>query len=85
MRDNYKDSTSDLHIDDVCDSILVTETSMNELFELVIKPMLPKLTSEDTKMLGIIGVSLRLVSKKAKAYEEIFECGQQSLPENYKN
>ena len=85
MRDNFKDSNSDLHIDDVCDAVQVTETSMNILYELVIEPMQNKLTAEDAEVLGLIGTSLKIVAEKAKAYEQTFEKGQSSLPKNYQN
>ena len=85
MRDNFKDSASNLHIDDVCDAVQVTETSMNALYELVIEPMQDKLTAEDAQVIGLIGMSLKIVAKKAKAYEEAFEKGQSNLPENYQN
>ena len=85
MRDNFKDSSSNLHIDDVCDAVQVTETSMNALYELVIEPMQDKLTAEDAQVIGLIGMTLKIVANKAKAYEETFEKGQSNLPENYQN
>ncbi len=85
MRDNFRNSASDLHIDDVCDSVQVTETSMNALYELVIEPMQDKLTADDAQVISLIGVTLKIVANKAKAYEETFEKGQSNLPENYQN
>jgi hypothetical protein len=85
MRDNLRNSNSDLHIDDVQDAQAITEVSMNALYELVIEPMQDKLTADDAEALGLIAVTLRIVAKKAKAYEELFEKGQSSLPENYQN
>ena len=85
MRDNLRNSSSDLHIDDVCDAEAIVETSMNALYELVIEPMQDKLTAEDAQAIGLIGMTLKIVAKKAKAYEEVFEKGQSNLPENYQN
>ena len=85
MRDNFKNSASDLHIDDVCDAVQITETSMNALYDLVIQPMEDKLTEEDAQVIGLIGMTLKIVAEKAKAYEQTFEKGQDNLPKNYQN
>ena len=101
MRDNFKDSTSEMHIDDVCDSVEVTETSMNALYDLLISPMAEaepfedgngeqcitvKALPEDAfQCISLIGLTLQIVAKKAKAYEELFEKGKQDLPEHFRN
>jgi len=58
---------------------------MNALYELVIEPMQDKLTADDAQVISLIGVTLKIVANKAKAYEETFEKGQSNLPENYQN
>ena len=58
---------------------------MNALHDLVIEPMKDKLTAEDAQVIGLIGMTLQIVAKKAKAYEETFEKGQSNLPKNYQN
>jgi hypothetical protein len=101
MRDNFKDSTSEMHIDDVCDSVEVTETSMNALYDLLISPMAEAEPFEDDngeqcitvkalpedafQCISLIGLTLQIVAKKAKAYEELFEKGKQDLPEHFRN
>jgi len=58
---------------------------MNALYELVIEPMQDKLTAEDAQVIGLIGMTLKIVAEKAKAYEQTFEKGQDNLPKNYQN
>lgn len=85
MRDNLRDSSSEMHIDDVCDAVQVTETSMNALYDIVIKPMESKLTDEENQVIALIGMTLQIVAKKARAYEQTFEKGEVGLPENFQN
>ena len=49
----------------------VTEQSMSALWEMVIAPMKDQLTDEDKTLIGIIGITLKLVAHKAKCYEDI--------------
>lgn len=58
---------------------------MNALYDLVIQPMEDKLTEEDAQVIGLIGMTLKIVAEKAKAYEQTFEKGQDNLPKNYQN
>ena len=64
------------------DAEYVTEQSMSALWEMVIDPMQDKLSDEDKSLIGIIGVTLKLVAQKAKLYEEM---SQGNLPENFLN
>ena len=49
----------------------VSELSMSALWEMVIAPMKDQLTDEDKTLIGIIGITLKLVAHKAKCYEDI--------------
>ena len=64
------------------DSEYVTEQSMNALWEMVIEPMEEKLSDEDKSLIGIIGVTLKLVAHKATLYENL---QNGTLDENYLN
>ena len=51
----------------------VTEQSMNALWDIVIAPMESELTEEEQAIISLIGVTLKLVARKAKLYEELQE------------
>jgi hypothetical protein len=101
MRDNFKDSTSEMHIDDVCDAVQITETSMNALYDLLLSPVteaepfenhngeqcitIKALDNDAFECISLIGLTLQLVAKKARAYEQTFEKGELGLPENFQN
>ena len=53
------------------DAEYVTEQSMTALWDLVIDPMQHKLSNEDKSLIGIIGVTLKIVAHKAKCYEDM--------------
>ena len=55
------------------DSEYVTEQAMNAIYDLVIEPMEDKLTEEDATLIGVIGMALKVVANKAKAYEDIMQ------------
>ncbi len=58
---------------------------MNALYDIVIKPMESKLTDEENQVIALIGMTLQIVAKKARAYEQTFEKGEVGLPENFQN
>ena len=51
----------------------VTEQAMNGIYEMLIEPMEGKLTEEESEHIGIIGMALKIVAQKAKAYEDMQE------------
>ena len=51
----------------------VTEQSMNALWDIVIAPMESELTEEEQAIISMIGITLKLVARKAKLYEELKE------------
>ncbi len=101
MRDNLRDSSSEMHIDDVCDAVQVTETSMNALYDLLISPVekakpfvnhngeqcitIKALNNDAFECISLIGLTLQIVARKARAYEQTFEKGEQGLPKNFQN
>ena len=53
------------------DAEYVTEQSMSALWDMVIAPMQDQLTDEDKTLIGVIGITLKLVAHKAKCYEDM--------------
>ena len=51
----------------------VTDQAMGAIYDMVIQPMEGKLTEEEQSLIGIIGVTLKLVAHKAKCYEDMQE------------
>ena len=73
MRFNTDQFTSDNNseLPENVDAEYVTEQSMSALWEMVIDPMQDKLSAEDKSLIGIIGVTLKIVAHKAKCYEDM--------------
>jgi len=72
---NFEEDNHEL-VDDVQDSELIMEHSMGFLWDVIIKPNEKQLDTDELAMLGIVGTALRLIAKKAKAYEDMYEKGQ---------
>tara|TARA_Y100000766_G_C18839169_1_gene572091 strand:+ start:409 stop:660 length:252 start_codon:yes stop_codon:yes gene_type:complete len=51
----------------------VVAHGMNFLFEKVIEPMKDKLNPEDLALIGMIGLSFKIVGEQATAYEKLQE------------
>ncbi len=83
MRFNTDQFTSDNNseLPENVDAEYVTEQSMSALWEMVIDPMQDKLSAEDKSLIGIIGMTLKIVAHKAKCYEDIQKgnCDKNSL------
>ena len=78
MNINRLSNEEDNHelIDDIQDAELVMEHAMGFLWDVIIEPNEEKLNEDELSMLGIVGVALKLIAKKAKAYEDMYEKGQ---------
>jgi hypothetical protein len=78
MNINRSSNEEDNHelIDDIQDAELVMEHAMGFLWEVIIEPNEEQLDKDELSMLGIVGVALKLIAKKAKAYEDMYEKGQ---------
>jgi ornithine cyclodeaminase/alanine dehydrogenase-like protein (mu-crystallin family) len=78
MNINRLSNEEDNHelIDDIQDAELIMEHSMGFLWDVIIEPNEEQLDTDEIAMLGIVGVALRLIAKKAKAYEDMYEKGQ---------
>jgi hypothetical protein len=61
----------DFNGDEPVDAEYVTEQSMTALWNMVISPMQSQLSEQDITLIGIIGVTLKLVAHKAKCYEDM--------------
>ena len=85
MNINRLSNEEDNHelIDDIQDAELIMEHSMGFLWDVIIEPNQDELDEDEQTMLGIVGVALKLIAKKAKAYEDMYEKGQNN--ENYLN
>lgn len=79
---NFEEDNDEV-IDDVQDAELVMEHSMGFLWDVIIEPNEEQLDKDELAMLGIVGTALRLIAKKAKAYEDMYEKGKNN--ENYLN
>jgi ornithine cyclodeaminase/alanine dehydrogenase-like protein (mu-crystallin family) len=78
MNINRLSNEEDNHelIDDIQDAELVMEHAMGFLWDVIIEPNEEQLDKDELSMLGIVGVALKLIAKKAKAYEDMYEKGQ---------
>ena len=78
MNINRLSNEEDNHelIDDVQDAELIMEHSMGFLWDVIIEPNQDELDEDEQTMLGIVGTALKLIAKKAKAYEDMYEKGQ---------
>ena len=85
MNINRLSNEEDNHelIDDIQDAELIMEHSMGFLWDVIIEPNQDELDEDEQTMLGIVGTALKLIAKKAKAYEDMYEKGQNN--ENYLN
>jgi len=74
-RINFEEDNHEL-VDDVQDAELIMEHSMGFLWDVIIEPNEKQLDKDELAMLGIVGTALKLIAKKAKAYEDMYEKGQ---------
>ena len=72
---NFEEDHREL-VDDVQDAELVMEHSMGFLWDIIIEPNKDKLSKSELDMLGIVGKALQIIALKAKAYEDMYEKGQ---------
>ena len=72
---NFEEDNNEL-VDDVQDAEVIMEASMGFLWDVIIKPSEKELNEEELVMLGAVGMALKLIAKKAKAYELMFERGE---------
>ena len=72
---NFEEDNNEL-VDDVQDAEVVMEASMEFLWDVIIEPSEKELNEEEQVMLGAVGMALKLIAKKAKAYELMFERGE---------
>ena len=72
---NFEEDHREL-VDDVQDAKLVMEHSMGFLWDIIIEPNKDKLSKSELDMLGIVGKALQIIALKAKAYEDMYEKGQ---------
>ncbi len=72
---NFEEDNHEL-IDDVQDAELIMDHSMGFLWDVIIEPNEEQLDTDEIAMLGIVGTALKLIAKKAKAYEDMYEKGQ---------
>ena len=72
---NFEEDNHEL-IDDVGDAELIMEHSMGFLWDVIIEPNKDKLSKSELNMLGIVGKALQIIANKAKAYEDMYEKGQ---------
>jgi hypothetical protein len=74
-RINFEEGNHEI-MDDVQDAEVVMEASMGFLWDVIIEPSEKELDEEELVMLGAVGMALKLIAKKAKAYELMFERGE---------
>ena len=72
---NFEEDNHEL-IDDVQDAELIMDHSMGFLWDVIIEPNKDKLSKSELNMLGIVGKALQIIANKAKAYEDMYEKGQ---------
>jgi len=72
---NFEEDNHEL-IDDVGDAELVMDHAMGFIWEVIIEPNKDKLSKSELNMLGIVGKALQIIANKAKAYEDMYEKGQ---------
>ena len=70
---NILDNDNDFDFEENLNAEYVTEQSMNALWDIVIAPMEGKLSEEEQAIISMIGITLKLVARKAKLYEELQE------------
>ena len=78
MNINRLSNEEDNHelIDDIQDAEVVMEHSMGFLWDVIIEPNTDQLDEDEQTMLGVVGMALKVIAKKAKAYEDMYEKGQ---------
>ena len=72
---NFEEDNHEL-IDDVEDAELIMDHAMGFIWEVIIEPNKDKLSKKELDMLGIVGKALQIIANKAKAYEDMYEKGQ---------
>lgn len=72
---NFEEDNHEV-IDDVQNAELIMEHSMGFLWDVIIEPNKDKLSKSELNMLGIVGKALQIIANKAKAYEDMYEKGQ---------
>ena len=78
MNINRSSNEEDNHelIDDVQDAEVVMDHAMGFLWEIIIEPNEDQLGEDEQTMLGVVGMALKIIAKKAKAYEDMYEKGE---------
>jgi hypothetical protein len=72
---NFEEDNHEL-IDDIGNAELVMEHSMGFLWDVIIEPNTDQLDEDEQTMLGAVGMALKVIAKKAKAYEDMYERGE---------
>ena len=72
---NFEEDSHEL-VDDIGNAEVVMEHSMGFLWDVIIEPNQDALDEEEQTMLGVVGMALKLIAQKAKAYEDMYEKGQ---------
>ena len=72
---NFEEDNHEL-IDDIQDAELIMEHAMGFLWEVIIEPNEEQLDEDEHTMLGVVGMALKVIAKKAKAYEDMYEKGE---------
>lgn len=72
---NFEEDNHEL-IDDIGNAELVMEHSMGFLWDVIIEPNTHQLDEDEQTMLGVVGMALKVIAKKAKAYEDMYEKGE---------
>ena len=72
---NFEEDNHEL-IDDIQDAELIMEHAMGFLWEVIIEPNEEQLDEDERTMLGVVGMALKVIAKKAKAYEDMYEKGE---------
>ena len=72
---NFEEDNHEL-IDDIGNAELVMEHSMGFLWDVIIEPNTDQLDEDEQTMLGVVGMALKVIAKKAKAYEDMYEKGE---------
>jgi hypothetical protein len=80
--EDYEQDDHEL-IDDVGDAVTLCEYYMSFLWNAIIEPNEDYICDEDRVTLTMVAKGLKLQAKKAKAYEDMYEKGENN--ENYLN
>ena len=72
---NFEEENHEV-IDDVGDAELIMDHAMGFIWEVIIEPNKDKLSKKELDMLGVVGKALQIIANKAKAYEDMYEKGQ---------